>query len=121
MLVIDNEEAILDGMSLLLTGWGATVLQATGPDEALDAIARADTPQVVICDYHLGAHDGLDVVALLRERVGAGLPAILLTADRSAEVRDAAAEAEITVLNKPVKPAALRAVLSQWRARAAAE
>ena len=37
-------------------------------------------------------------------------------------VRDAAAAMEVHVLGKPVKPAALRALLVQWRAsRAAAE
>ncbi len=42
-------------------------------------------------------------------------PAILITADRSPNVRAAAREENIAVLNKPVKPASLRAVLGQWR------
>jgi hypothetical protein len=47
---------------------------------------------------------------------------LLLTADRSPAVRDEAAKAEVYVLNKPVRPAALRALLAQWRAtRVAAE
>jgi CheY-like chemotaxis protein len=51
------------------------------------------------------------------------LPAALITADRSPEVREAAHAAGIAVLNKPLKPAALRAVMSQWASRrlAAAE
>jgi hypothetical protein len=37
-------------------------------------------------------------------------------------VRDAAAAIDVHVLNKPIKPAALRALLAQWRAsRVAAE
>jgi hypothetical protein len=39
--------------------------------------------------------------------------AILLTADRTAELREQAATFEVQVLNKPLKPAALRAWLSQ--------
>ena len=57
-------------------------------------------------------------------RFGADLPAILITADRSPHVREEArTRASIQLLNKPVKPAALRALLAQWRvaARAAAE
>jgi hypothetical protein len=42
-------------------------------------------------------------------------PAILITADRSPHVRAAAREENIAVLNKPVKPASLRALLGQWR------
>jgi hypothetical protein len=39
----------------------------------------------------------------------------LITADRSPHVRAAAREESIAVLNKPVKPASLRALLGQWR------
>jgi CheY-like chemotaxis protein len=43
------------------------------------------------------------------------LPAILITADRSPAVREAARAQGVQVLNKPLKPAALRAMLAQWR------
>jgi CheY-like chemotaxis protein len=50
------------------------------------------------------------------------MPAILLTADRTPHVREAAAALDVHLLNKPLKPAALRALLAQWRAtRLAAE
>ena len=49
-------------------------------------------------------------------------PAILLTADRSAHVREEARTAGVHVLHKPVKPASLRALMTQWRVqRVAAE
>jgi hypothetical protein len=59
----------------------------------------------------------------LRRRFGAELTAILITADRSPLVRQDARENGIQVLNKPLKPAALRALLTQWRVQrvAAAE
>ena len=58
----------------------------------------------------------------LRWRYGREIPVVMLTADRSAEVRDAALAKDIHVLQKPLKPAALRALLAQWQAtRAAAE
>ena len=46
---------------------------------------------------------------------GEAILAILITADRSPHVRAAAREENIAVLNKPVKPASLRALLGQWR------
>ena len=50
------------------------------------------------------------------------MPAVLVTADRTPAVREAAAPMNVHVLNKPLKPAALRALLAQWRAsRVAAE
>jgi hypothetical protein len=58
----------------------------------------------------------------LRGRYG-DLPAILITADRSPEVRDEARNAGIHLLHKPVKPASLRALMGRWRVQkvAAAE
>jgi hypothetical protein len=58
----------------------------------------------------------------LRTRYG-DLPAILITADRTPEVRREAETFDMQVLYKPVKPASLRALLSQWRVQqiAAAE
>ena len=37
--------------------------------------------------------------------------------DRQSHVREAARLEEVAVLNKPVKPASLRALLGQWRTR----
>jgi len=123
VLCIDNEPTILDGMRTLLGGWGCDVVVAAAPDEALQALkARKVAPDIVIADYHLDEGNGLDAITLLRWTFGAETPAVLLTADRTPAVRDAAAEKKIHVLHKPLKPAALRALLAQWRSlRAAAE
>lgn len=122
LLVIDNEPAILDGMRLLLEGWGCLVTTAPGPDEALSQMIKGGEPDVLIADYHLDRGDGLAAIAALRERSRVPLPAILLTADRSPQVREAAAAFDVHILNKPLKPGALRALLAQWRAtRLAAE
>ncbi|MEO1746321.1 MAG: PAS domain-containing hybrid sensor histidine kinase/response regulator, partial [Pseudomonadota bacterium] len=110
---IDNEEEIVSGMTVLLTGWGARVI-AGGTREALrDAIdEHGYAPHVIIADYHLDNDDGMSVIAEMRETHGDALPAVLITADRSAELRKATEAAEIIMLNKPLKPAALRAILT---------
>jgi len=51
----------------------------------------------------------------LRQQFGIEFPAILITADRTAAVLDAARAMAVQILHKPVKPAALRALLTQWR------
>ena len=123
VLAIDNEPRILAGMNHLLMGWGCVVTVGADLAEARAALqARGVTPEVIIADYHLDDSDGISAIAALREAYGADLPAILATADRSPEVRDLAASHNIRVLNKPLRPAALRALLSQWRVtRGAAE
>ena len=123
VLAIDNEPRILAGMNHLLMGWGCMVTVGADLTEAHAALeARGITPEVIIADYHLDDSDGISAIGALRETYGADIPAILETADRSPEVRDLAASKDIRVLNKPLRPAALRALLSQWRVtRGAAE
>ena len=123
VLCIDNEPAILDGMETLLSGWGCRVVKAADVAEALATLReRKITPDVLLVDYHLDEGDGIEAAKQLRWKLDLGLPAVLITADRSKKVRDTARETEMEVLNKPVRPAALRALLAQWRAsRAAAE
>jgi Na+/proline symporter/CheY-like chemotaxis protein len=123
VLCIDNDLAILDGMETLLGGWGCRVLKAPGLEAAVAAVAQARiAPDGLLVDYHLDEGNGIDAVTELRRRFGAELTAILITADRSPHVREAARANAIQVLNKPIRPAALRALLTQWRVqRVAAE
>lgn len=124
VIAIDNEPAVRDGMRSLLAGWGCDLVTAASLDDALEAIDRLPAPpNVLIADYHLDdGGNGLAAIAALRAHVGRELPAVLVTADRSPELADEAAEAHIAVLNKPLKPAALRALLGRVHAtRIAAE
>jgi signal transduction histidine kinase len=116
VLCIDNEPQVLDGMDALLGGWGCRVLKAPDLATAVDAIAESQVaPNGLLVDYHLDKGNGLNAIIELRRRFGAELPAILITADRSPHVRDAAREQDVQVLSKPLKPAALRALMAQWR------
>ena len=119
VLCIDNEPSILHGMRTLLEGWDCQVLTASGPDEAAKVVLQhKQRPQVLLVDYHLDGTNGIDAIRKLRWKFGADLPASLITADRTKPVRDQAESNSISVLRKPVKPAALRAFLSQSRALA---
>jgi signal transduction histidine kinase len=124
VLCIDNEASILDGMEALLGGWGCRVLKAADLSAAIVTVANAQVPpNGLLVDYHLDQGDGITAIAELRRRFGTDLPAILITADRSPHIRDQARMQAVQVLNKPLKPAALRALLAQWRVQrvAAAE
>ncbi len=124
VLCIDNEPDILRGLETLLGGWGCTVLTAADLKGAAALLRQPNrTPHGLLVDYHLDEGNGMDAIIQLRWRHGVDLPAILITADRSPQVRAEAAARGVQVLNKPVKPAALRALLAQWRVQriAAAE
>jgi len=123
VLCIDNERAIVDGMETLLGGWGCRVLKAADLAVALAAIdASGLEPDGLLVDYHLDGGNGVAAIAELRRRLGCELPAILITADRSLHVREEARAEGAHLLNKPIKPASLRALITQWRVqRVAAE
>jgi len=116
VLCIDNDLTILDGMETLLGGWGCRVLKAPDLATAIAVTGEAKiSPDGLLVDYHLDDSSGITAIKELRRRFGAGLTAILITADRSPQVREEARVNGVQVLNKPVKPAALRALLTQWR------
>jgi Na+/proline symporter/signal transduction histidine kinase len=116
IVCIENDPTILDGMKTLLTAWDAKVIAATDPEMAMEAIeAAGECVTGVLVDYHLDRGNGIAAIREIRRRFGPGLPAILITADRSPHLRVAARLEKIAVLNKPVKPASLRALLGQWR------
>jgi len=123
VLCIDNERAILDGMETLLRGWGCHTLTAPDLSEASAAITTSGLePDGLLVDYHLDSGNGVGAIAELRRRLGRDVPAILITADRSRHVREEARAEGVHVLNKPVKPASLRALITQWQVqRVAAE
>ncbi|MBL8587022.1 MAG: hybrid sensor histidine kinase/response regulator [Methylobacteriaceae bacterium] len=117
VVAIDNEPRILEGMTLMLEGWGCQVVAVRDAEEALARLGERPGVRVagVIADFHLDEdRSGIEAIARLREVCGP-IPAVLATADRTQDVRDAAHAADIAVLNKPLKPAALRAMLAQWR------
>lgn len=114
VVCIDNEPAILEGMRLLLEGWGCQVVCAADARQALAALKRLPgLPDAILADYHLDKGNGLAAIRALRKSLKAPVKAVLLTADRTAELRQQAAGIEVQVFNKPLKPAALRAWLSQ--------
>jgi Na+/proline symporter/CheY-like chemotaxis protein len=115
VLCIDNDADILSGMETLLSGWGCNVTTLRN-GAALRAFCanRSTAPDVIVADYHLIHENGIDMIGYTREHFKTEIPAILLTADRSKEVRQRAEEENITLLNKPLRPAALRSLLSHF-------
>ncbi|MGN8250544.1 PAS domain-containing hybrid sensor histidine kinase/response regulator [Pseudomonas sp. SMV7] len=113
LLVLDNELSILESMGALLGQWGCEVVTATDQAGALLAL-EGRAPELILADFHLD-HGvvGCEVVRHLREHFGHAIPAVIITADRSDQCRRSLHKLGAPLLNKPVKPGKLRAVLSQ--------
>jgi PAS domain S-box-containing protein len=114
VLCVDNEPEILAGMRALMTPWGCDVRTARDEDEALAVMAEEWMPVVILADYHLDeSRNGIDLMNRLRARFKESINGILITADQTEPVRNEARAHGYRVLQKPLKPAALRALLSR--------
>ncbi len=114
VLVIDNERTIVEGMRALLAGWGITIDAALSAAEAMGYLSQDSKHwDLIFADYHIDHEDGILLVQKMRQSMQSDIPAILITADRSKAVQDLAAAANVSYLRKPVRPAALRAMLMQ--------
>lgn len=111
VLCIDNEPVILAGMRSLLEQWGCEVAVASDLREALSLWPRASAPDLVLADFHLNDETGLDVLEALRYHWQQPLPAVVISADNSDEVREQVQQAGCLFLPKPVQPAALRTLM----------
>ncbi|MEE2692531.1 MAG: NahK/ErcS family hybrid sensor histidine kinase/response regulator [Pseudomonadota bacterium] len=117
-LCIDNDASILVGMEQLLGGWGCRVATAPSAEKAIAlAEAKGVAPDLLLVDYHLdNGETGLEAVAMLRRRFGAETPAIIISADRTDKVKRLAEKAGCRFLAKPLRPAALRALMASLSA-----
>ncbi len=76
VLVLDNEEAILSGMKVILSGWGCHAICVADRAAAIAAAGRGGI-DAIVADYHLDAGDTGDAVV---RALGLGIPTIIVTA-----------------------------------------
>jgi len=114
-VVIDDEAAIVEGMKVLLSGWGMDVIGSLSGDEVMDAlVARERLPDVIIADYRLaGGAVGTDVIDRLRRELDPEIPAILVTGSTAAERVSQADARGYDLLLKPVNAEALRELIGR--------
>ena len=117
VLCVDNEASILIGMEQVLSSWGCTVITALSTSQALQNLADANVqPSVILANYHLNQDQtGTAAIARIKQVYECQIPAICITADRTEEVAKVVSDENALLLNKPLKPAALRATLSRLR------
>jgi two-component system, sensor histidine kinase len=116
VLVIDDETAVRDAMSVLLEDWGYEVIAVSSLDEALAALDVA--PDAIIADYRLREErTGADAIRALHRRFALDVPALIVTGDTAPERIIKAKQSGFALLHKPVPPAKLRAFLRAVGAR----
>lgn len=114
VLVVEDETAVLEGMKILLEGWGAEVIACTATAEAVDATSRLPAgPDLLIVDYRLreGA-TGTQAIHALRELCRREIPAIIVSGSTTPTHLEEAKAMNAHMLLKPVMPAKLRTLIS---------
>jgi CheY-like chemotaxis protein len=114
VLIVDDDQPILDGMSALLRGWGAEVIASQSTAEALECLrAREGRPDLIVADYQLrGSETGIDTIHEVRSLCGQDIPAIMITGSTTPERVEEAKSSGFHLLLKPVMPAKLRALIN---------
>lgn len=112
--VLDNDAAICAGMRTLLEGWGCQVVTALSEQDLARQVdnyhAEAD---LLIADYHLdNDQNGVDAVARINARRASPIPAMMITANYSNELKQQIRERGHTLMHKPVRPMKLKIAMS---------
>jgi Na+/proline symporter/signal transduction histidine kinase/ActR/RegA family two-component response regulator len=113
VLCVDDDAATLEALRELLTSWKFVVFVAASPEEAV-ALAATHPIDIVLADFHLQERPaGLTLLErLVQQAPGAQVRAgALLTAGATEALVLQAGELGFPVLRKPVRPAALRALV----------
>ena len=106
VLVLDDEEAIREGLCLLLQEWGYEAIAAGSIAQAERAVGLLESPpDLILSDLHLGdGPDGIKGIEAIRRQCGCDVAAMLITGDTSHEEIRRATESGYPVLFKPVQP-----------------
>ncbi len=121
IVVVEDDEAVREGLCVLLQAWGAEV-DAHGDIAGLQralrahegAAQRADgAPDLAIVDYRLPeGHTGLEALALLRAHWHpTRLPAVVITGSSLGGHEEESVQHDFHLLVKPVLPNKLRAMI----------
>lgn len=111
VVVVENDEGMRHAFAFLLESWGMQVTTAAGTEAALAALQQA-APDVLLTDYRLDdGETGVDAIRALRACFGAGIPALIVSAEPAEVIAAVAEPLEAAVLEKPMAETELRRVL----------
>ena len=113
IIAVDDDPENLNAMASLLQKWQANYQLFDQVENVLTYANEHSAPDVLLMDYQLGhEHDGISLIKALREIWQANVPAILITAVRDVELKQATKAEDIHYLSKPIKPGKLKALLN---------
>lgn len=110
---IDDDPRVCEATRTLLQRWGCDVELADGPEVALATARPGHAPDLVLLDVRMGQQHGPQVQARLEQIWQRQPTVILVTAEPDQALRALAQDRGWGFLSKPVRPPALRALITQ--------
>jgi signal transduction histidine kinase len=105
LLLVDDEEANLDLLEVLLQGEGYEAIVRTSDARRAIPLWEEHTPDLVLLDLHMPWRNGFDILADIRDRTPPDdfRPVLVLTADATPEAKERALSSGAKdFLNKPI-------------------
>lgn len=113
-LVLDDDPLVIAAWKALLNGWGVAGHYASNAEQALQLLDPDFIPNAIFCDQRLrSGESGFEILKLLLDRYPQASGAIVSGELLSAELQAAESEGYL-VLRKPLEPAQLHGVISNW-------
>jgi len=113
ILLVEHDASVRKATCMLLRSAGHEVVAVESRADALFRLAQYPHLDLLMADFHLGDGTGMDVIALVRERMGSDLPAILLDEDIYALVQDMAADERLRIASQPLRAERLLALIEE--------
>ena len=115
VLIIENDQRVLHSMEVFLESHDCQILSAHGLQSAITLLDDCSSlPDIIVADFHLaGDSRGINVIQACRKKMGAQVPALLVTGDTSSDISRDAASYQLPVLYKPVDTDELLAKISK--------
>ena len=111
VLIVDDDVDMVESLRDVLTDRGFAVAVARDGQEALEYLASAPAPRVILLDWMMPRCDGATFrMRQKKDATIAAIPVVVLTADVQVQTKRHAADAQV-VLCKPVEIADLLRVL----------
>jgi two-component system, sensor histidine kinase len=112
VLLVEDDEGVRNATRMLLKVEGYRVTAVSSLAEAVRTARSGERIDLLVTDYHLGnGETGTQVIAALRDVVGAAIKAVLITGDTSTAVRELPLDTRLRMASKPIKAEELLALL----------
>ena len=116
MLVADDEEDICLYIQEMMHGTGVNVSYVTNGSAAVETAVNAHNDgedfQVILLDWKMPEIDGIETARIIRKKIGANVPILVLTSYDWSEIEEEARQAGINAfMSKPFFPSTFKQIL----------